>query len=58
MPQEAAAELVGRTEEWLSKVENNWIDLDRLPVVRRLADTLDVTIGDLVSEAHPPGLDH
>jgi transcriptional regulator with XRE-family HTH domain len=50
IPQEALAGLVGRTEDWLSKVENNRIDLDRLSVIRRLADALDVTIGDLVGE--------
>lgn len=48
--QEVLAGLVGRTEDWLSRVENNRIDLDRLSVIRRLADTLDVGIGDLVAE--------
>ncbi len=41
---------VGRTEDWLSRVENNKIELDRLSVIRRLADALDVSIGDLVAE--------
>jgi transcriptional regulator with XRE-family HTH domain len=50
IPQEALAGLVGRTEDWLSRVENNRIDLDRLSVIRRLSDALDVTIGDLVGE--------
>lgn len=50
MSQEVLAGLVGRTEDWLSKVENNRIDLDRLSVIRRLADALDVAIGDLVAE--------
>jgi len=44
------AGLVGRTEDWLSRVENNKIELDRLSVIRRVADALDVTIGDLVAE--------
>ena len=44
------AGLVGRTEDWLSRVENNKIELDRLSVIRRLADVLDVSIGDLVAE--------
>lgn len=44
------AGLVGRTEDWLSRVENNRIELDRLSVIRRLADALDVAIGDLVGE--------
>ena len=50
MSQEVLAGLVARTEDWLSKVENNRIELDRLSVIRRLADALDVTIGDLVGE--------
>ncbi|MYW71906.1 helix-turn-helix domain-containing protein [Pseudonocardia sp. SID8383] len=44
------AGLIGRTEDWLSKVENGRIDLDRLSVIRRLAEALDVAIGDLVGE--------
>jgi len=35
--QEVLAGLIGRTEDWLSRVENNKIDLDRLPVIRRRA---------------------
>ncbi|BFU43383.1 helix-turn-helix transcriptional regulator [Krasilnikovia sp. MM14-A1004] len=50
MSQEALAGIVGRTVDWLSKIENNRIDLDRLSVVRRVAEALDVTIGDLVGE--------
>jgi transcriptional regulator with XRE-family HTH domain len=50
MSQEVLAGLVGRTVDWLSKAENNRIDLDRLSVVRTLADALDVTLGDLLSE--------
>lgn len=48
--QEVLAGLVGRTEDWLSRVENSKIELDRLSVIRRLADALDVSIGDLVAE--------
>jgi transcriptional regulator with XRE-family HTH domain len=48
--QDVLAGLVGRTEDWLSKIENNRIELDRLSVIRRLAEALDVTIGDLVGE--------
>src|SRR5687768_3123948 len=48
--QPVLAGLVGRTEDWLSRVENNRIELDRLSVIRRLAEALDVTIGDLVAE--------
>ena len=35
--QEVLAGLIGRTEDWLSRVENNKIDLDRLSVIRRRA---------------------
>lgn len=48
--QEVLAGLVGRTEDWLSRVENNHIEVDRLSVIRRLADALDVSVGDLVAE--------
>jgi transcriptional regulator with XRE-family HTH domain len=48
--QEVLAGLVGRTTDWLSKAENNRIELDRLSVIRSLAEALDVTIGDLVGE--------
>lgn len=50
MSQEVLAGIVGRTVDWLSKVENNRIDLDRLSVIRSLADALDVTVGDLLGE--------
>ncbi|MBB5808958.1 transcriptional regulator with XRE-family HTH domain [Saccharothrix ecbatanensis] len=50
VPQEVLAGRVGRTTDWLSKVENNRIDLDRLSVIRNLADALDVSVGDLIGE--------
>lgn len=50
MPQEVLAGLVSRTTDWLSKVENNRIELDRLSVVRSLAQVLDVSVGDLLGE--------
>ncbi|WP_330232794.1 helix-turn-helix domain-containing protein [Nocardia sp. NBC_00508] len=50
MSQEVLAGLVGRTEDWISKVENNRIPLDRLSVIRLLADALDVSLGDLIGE--------
>jgi hypothetical protein len=50
MPQEVLAGLVDRTVDWVSKVENDRIVLDRLSVIARLAEALDVTIGDLVAE--------
>ena len=50
MSQEVLAGLVGRTADWLSKIENNRIDLDRLSVLQSLASALDVTVGDLIGE--------
>jgi len=50
MSQEVLAGLVGRTGDWLGKAENNRIELDRLSIIRRLADALDVTVGDLIGE--------
>src|SRR5690242_4174260 len=50
LAQVVLAGLVGRTEDWLSKVENNRIELDRLSVIRSLAEALDITIADLVAE--------
>jgi transcriptional regulator with XRE-family HTH domain len=50
MSQEVLAGRVGRTMDWLSKVENNRIDLDRLSVIKSLADVLDVALADLVAE--------
>lgn len=50
MSQEALAGLIGRTPDWLQKAENNRIELDRLSVIRRLADALDVPTGDVVGE--------
>jgi transcriptional regulator with XRE-family HTH domain len=55
MSQEALADFVGRTSDWLGKIENNRIELDRLSVIRRVADTLDVSVGELIGE--PPPLD-
>jgi len=37
MSQEVLAGLVGRTEDWLQRAENNRIQLDRLSVIRSLA---------------------
>jgi tetratricopeptide (TPR) repeat protein len=41
---------VGRTTDWLQKAENNRIELDRLSVIRSLAQALDISIGDLIGE--------
>ena len=48
--QEVLAGLVGRTTDWLSKVENGRIELDRLSVLRALAKELDIALGDLLDE--------
>ncbi|MGH3614604.1 MAG: helix-turn-helix domain-containing protein [Pseudonocardia sp.] len=50
LSQEVLAGLVGRTEDWLSKIENNRAELDRLSVISKLADALDVALGDLIGE--------
>jgi transcriptional regulator with XRE-family HTH domain len=48
--QEVLAGLVGRTGDWLSKIENGRANLERLSVIKSLADALDVTVGDLLGE--------
>jgi transcriptional regulator with XRE-family HTH domain len=53
LPQEALAGLVGRTEDWLGKIENDRAPLDRLSVIRSLADALGVTIYDLIGDPAP-----
>jgi transcriptional regulator with XRE-family HTH domain len=50
MSQQVLAGMVDRTVDWLSKIENNRIDLDRLSVLQALASALDVTVGDLIGE--------
>jgi transcriptional regulator with XRE-family HTH domain len=50
LSQDVLAGLVGRTAEWLRKVETNRADLDRLSVIRTLATALDVPLGDLIGE--------
>jgi transcriptional regulator with XRE-family HTH domain len=50
LTQEVLAGLVGRTADWLGKVENGRHQLDRLSVIKSLADALDVTVGDLLGE--------
>ena len=50
LSQEVLAGRVGRTSDWLSKIENGRIELDRLSVLRVLADALDVTLADLIAE--------
>ena len=50
LSQEILAGLVGKTAEWLRKVENNRAELDRLSVIRALASALDISLGDLIGE--------
>jgi transcriptional regulator with XRE-family HTH domain len=50
LSQQVLANLVDRTEDWLNKVENNRIQLDRLSVITALARELDITLGDLLAE--------
>jgi transcriptional regulator with XRE-family HTH domain len=53
--QEVLAGLVNRTADWLSKIENGRANLERLSVIKALADALDVTVADLLGE---PSLIH
>ncbi|WP_329562092.1 helix-turn-helix domain-containing protein [Kitasatospora sp. NBC_01266] len=50
MSQEVLAGLVGRSTDWLSKVENDRIAMDRLAVIRSVADALRIRLGDLLDE--------
>jgi transcriptional regulator with XRE-family HTH domain len=50
LSQEVLAGLVGRTADWLGKIENERIQLDRYSVMSSLADALDVSLGDLLGE--------
>jgi len=48
MTQRVLAHLVGRSEDWLSKVERNERDLRRLDVITEVATALRVNVGDLL----------
>ena len=50
LTQRVLADLVGRSEDWLSKVERNERDVRRLDVVRDLARALRVSVGDLLGQ--------
>lgn len=50
LSQESVAALVGRTADWLGKIENGRLQLDRLSVLRSLAEVLDVALADLIAE--------
>jgi transcriptional regulator with XRE-family HTH domain len=51
LSQLVCAELVGRTEDWLRKVEHNRIPVDRLSVLRELARVLNVDVHRLIEAA-------
>lgn len=53
MSQEVLAGLAGRTADWLGKVENDRIPLDRLSVIRALAGALRVPVEDLITGDAP-----
>jgi transcriptional regulator with XRE-family HTH domain len=50
LSQEVLAGRIGRTIDWVSKAERGTIPVDRLPVIKSLADALDVSLGDLIAE--------
>src|SRR5918998_2772799 len=50
LTQRVLAQLVGRSEDWLSKVERNERDVRRLDVLNELARALRVTVGDLLGQ--------
>ncbi|MBV9143509.1 MAG: helix-turn-helix transcriptional regulator [Pseudonocardiales bacterium] len=50
LSQRVLANLVGRTEDWLSKIERGEREIRRLDVLVELARALRVTLGDLLGE--------
>jgi transcriptional regulator with XRE-family HTH domain len=50
LSQAVLADLVGRTEDWLSKIERGERDIRRLDVLVEVARGLRVTLGDLLGE--------
>lgn len=50
LSQAVLADLVGRTEDWLSKIERGEREIRRLDVLADLARGLRVTLGDLLGE--------
>ena len=54
LSQRQLAAAIGRSESWVSQVERGVQPVQRLPVLRRLADALGVPAGDLRPEAGAP----
>ncbi|GAB2988598.1 helix-turn-helix domain-containing protein [Amycolatopsis acidiphila] len=50
LSQAVLADLVGRSEDWLSKIERGERDIRRLDVLAEVAKALRVTLGDLLGE--------
>lgn len=48
--QRVLADLVGRSEDWLSKIERGERDLRRIDVIAELARALRVSVGDLLGQ--------
>ena len=55
LSQLALANMVGRSEAWLSPVERGIRHVDRVSVLIRLAQVLKVTVEDLIGPAVVPG---
>ena len=57
LTQRQLSQLVGRSKDWTGKIESQAWDLNRLPILQKLADALDVTVADLnpalATQAHP-----
>jgi hypothetical protein len=47
--------LVGRSESWIEKVENNRQTLDRWSMIDKLADVLDIDVAWLLGQPYQPG---
>ncbi len=50
LSQVTLADLVGRTESWVEKIENGRAALDRVSVISQLARALDVSLHDLLPD--------
>jgi len=51
LSQRAFAELVGRSETWVSQVERGARHVDRMSVLQALADALNVPLAELAAES-------